>query len=120
MGLAGLSSIVCACRAYSQLLSQAMLEHFPGLLGPSCSPELRAMADYFETCPSVRKLDNIKATVFREVLPGSARVPSRILSQVCISCLCKFGCLARDLAHRRLRKRWTNGLKQWGRGNFPS
>jgi hypothetical protein len=70
------------CRAYSQILVQAMLDHFPLLLGPSCSPELRALAAYFHTCPSMRKLENIKAAAFREVLPGSARVPSRILSEV--------------------------------------
>jgi len=70
------------CRAYSQLFSQAMLDHFPSLLGPDCSPELRALASFFRTCPSLQKLDNIKATVFREVLPGSARVPSRILCEV--------------------------------------
>ena len=70
------------CRAYSQLLCQAILEHFPSLLGSSCSPELRAVAHFFETCPSLQKLGNLRATVFREVLPGSARVPSRILREV--------------------------------------
>jgi len=80
------------CRAYSQILVHAMLEHFPVLLGPCCSPELRALAAYFDTCPSMRKLDNIKAAAFREVLPGSARVPSRILSEVRLS-TCNIGVL---------------------------
>lgn len=76
-------SFCLACRAYAQILMQAMLQHFPSLLGSAAaSPLAAAVAAFLGTSPSMKKLESIREAAFQEVLPGKARQPQNIIVKV--------------------------------------
>lgn len=70
------------CRAYSQIIMQAIFHRFPEVLDDDCSAELSAVARFLDLSPSMKKLQNLKSIALREVEPATARQPAQIFAEV--------------------------------------
>ena len=70
------------CRAFSQVLLQAILGRYPELWTSEASPQLHAVAAFLASNPSLRKLHKIRELALQELSPETALTPHRLFAKV--------------------------------------
>ena len=61
---------------------QAILQKFPQALDARASEELRHVASFLQTSPSMLKLQGLKSIALREVSPETCRRPHDVFTEV--------------------------------------